>query len=67
MVSKVLSMIYGNVFIGVVNDYYVAVGLIYLGVSDFPSKKFFWCSSANWIFAELPEPLHHLGYIFDNV
>lgn len=45
-----------------VNDYYVAVGITYTGVADFPAKRFFWCSqSTNWGFAELPKPLVHLG------
>jgi radial spoke head protein 9 len=40
----------------------VAVGLTYVGVSDFPQKKFFWSSSStSWAFAELPKPLGHLG------
>ena len=48
--------------IGVVNDYYVAVGLKYIGVEDFPVKRFFWCSaSTQWTFAEVPKPLVHLG------
>lgn len=47
---------------GVVNDYYVAVGLKYIGVSDFPTKRFFWCSGATqWAFAELPKPFVQLG------
>jgi radial spoke head protein 9 len=45
-----------------VNDYYVAVGLKYTGIEDFPQKRFFWSSSStNWAFAELPKPLVHLG------
>ena len=48
--------------LGVVNDYYVAVGLTYTGKQDFPTKRFFWCSSStNWGFAELPKSLDHLG------
>jgi radial spoke head protein 9 len=40
----------------------VAVGLTYVGVQDFPKKRFFWCSAATeWTFAELPKPLVHLG------
>jgi radial spoke head protein 9 len=40
----------------------VAVGLKYVGVQDFPAKRFFWCSPATqWLFAELPKPLVHLG------
>ena len=48
--------------LGVVNDYYVAVGLTYTGKQDFPTKRFFWSSSStNWGFAELPKSLDHLG------
>ena len=48
--------------VGVVNDYYVAVGLKYIGVADFPAKRFFWCSvSTQWAFAELPKPIVQLG------
>jgi hypothetical protein len=52
-----------NIWIlGVVNDYYVAVGLNYTGVNDFPKKRYFWCSTAtNWAFAELPKPMYKLG------
>jgi radial spoke head protein 9 len=55
--------------VGVVNDYYVAVGLSYTGIVDFPQKRFFWCSSStNWAFAELPKPLIHLGKgIFERI
>jgi len=36
--------------------------LNYVGVADFPTKRFFWSSTAtNWAFAELPKPLSHLG------
>lgn len=40
----------------------MAVGLNFVGESDFPTKRFFWSSTAtNWAFAELPKPLAHLG------
>eukprot|EP00347_Sterkiella_histriomuscorum_P001082 403373397 len=52
---------------GVSNDYYVAVALQYVGVPDFPKKHYFWCSSANWTFASLPQPLYALKHIFDQV
>lgn len=40
----------------------MAVGLSFTGETDFPSKRFFWCSSTTqWGFAELPKPLTHLG------
>jgi hypothetical protein len=52
-----------------VNDYYVAVGIKFTGVTDFPQKRFFWCSSSTqWAFAELPKPLAHLGKaIFERI
>ena len=53
--------------VGVVNDYYVAEALSYVGVADFPRKSFFWCSSANWIFASLPSPIATLKHILDQV
>ena len=43
------------------------MGLNYLGVADFPSKHFFWCSSANWTFALLPEVQPGLPHIFDKI
>jgi radial spoke head protein 9 len=46
--------------IGVEKDYYIAVA-IFFRENFFPKKKFFFCSSVNFIFAELPEMnLHHL-------
>jgi radial spoke head protein 9 len=40
----------------------VAVGLNYTGYSDFPKKRYFWCSTpTNWAFAELPKPMYKLG------
>ena len=52
---------------GVVNDYYVAVALQYVGIPDFPRKHFYWCSSANWTFATLPQAHPHLKHILDKV
>jgi len=53
--------------LGVLNDYYVAMGLTYVGAHDFPTKHFFWCSSANWTFAILPEVVPGISHIFDKV
>lgn len=53
--------------IGVVNDYYIAMAVHYLGVSDFPRKTFFWCSSSNWTFSSLPQPFTHLKHVYDKV
>lgn len=53
--------------VGYVKDYYVAVALKYVGVSDFPLKTFFWCSSTNWTFSSLPDPLLHLRNVYDKI
>lgn len=55
---------------GFVKDYYIAVALKYVGISDFPRKSFFWCNSSNWTFASLPQPLSHLSHLkklFDKI
>ena len=38
---------------GIMKDYYIALTLKYHGSAEFPSKRFFWCTSQNWNFAEL--------------
>lgn len=53
--------------LGFVKDYYIAVALHYTGVSDFPQKYFFWCTSTNYTFASLPQPLTHLRDIYDKI
>ena len=53
------------IFIGVVNDYYVAVALTYVGSPEFPQKNYFWCTSSSWVFASLPKYLNHLKNTFD--
>lgn len=37
-------------------DYYIALGVNYLGHVDFPQKQFFWCSGENLKFTQLPAP-----------
>ena len=45
---------------GVEKDYYIALALFFRGHQLFPKKKFFFCSSGNFVFSELPElQLHH--------
>jgi radial spoke head protein 9 len=53
--------------LGFVKDYYIAVALRYVGVSDFPTKTFFWCTNTNWTFASLPQPLLHLRDVYDKI
>jgi radial spoke head protein 9 len=39
---------------GIERDYYIALGLKCKGQYEFPLKKFFWASSTNTHFSELP-------------
>ena len=49
--------------LGAEKDYYICKALYYKGNKNFPKKKYFFCSSSNFIFSELPEiQPHH----FDN-
>lgn len=38
---------------GIMKDYYIAMALNYKTHKEFPYKRFFWCTSHNWTFAEL--------------
>jgi hypothetical protein len=40
---------------GTVKDYFIALALTFQVNNTFPTKKFFWASSGNYIFSELPE------------
>ena len=44
-------------FLGCINDYFIAVGVKYLGQTGFAKKNFFWTTSDSMKFAELPTPL----------
>jgi radial spoke head protein 9 len=39
---------------GTVKDYFIAVGLNFIGENNFCSKSFYWCSSTNFNFATMP-------------
>ena len=43
--------------IGCLTDYYVAVGVNYLGHQDFAKKQYFWCTGDSMKFSELPVSL----------
>ena len=45
--------------IGAEKDYYIARAFYYKGYKNFPKKKYFFCSSNNFIFSELPEIQPH--------
>ena len=49
--------------IGAEKDYYISKAFYFKGFKNFPKKKYFFCSSNNFIFSELPDiQPHH----FDN-
>ena len=53
-------MLWGKIM-GVEKDYYIALALFYKGNSNFPKRKFYYCTSNTFIFSELPEvQKHHL-------
>ena len=45
--------------LGAEKDYYIAKALYYKGYKNFPHKKYFFCTSNNFIFSELPEVQPH--------
>ena len=54
--------------IGAEKDYYISKALYYKGYQNFPKKKYFFCSSSNFLFSELPDiQPHHIDdfYKFD--
>ena len=47
--------------LGAEKDYYISKALFYKGFQYFPKKKYFFCSSSNFIFSELPDiQPHHI-------
>jgi hypothetical protein len=40
---------------GLKADYYIAMGVVYQGMFEFPQKKFFWCLSDNFTFQGMPD------------
>lgn len=46
---------------GTVKDYYIVVAYDYNEMTEgFPAKKFYWCSSSNYIFSQLPSILPNM-------
>lgn len=45
--------------VGVEKDYYIAVAVFFREHYLFPRKKFYFCSSSNFVFSELPELKDH--------
>ena len=47
--------------LGAEKDYYISKALYYKGYPEFPKKKYYFCSSSNFIFSELPDiQPHHI-------
>jgi radial spoke head protein 9 len=46
----------GSTTVGIVRDYYIAIGLQYKGRYEFPLKKFYWTTGASYKFEPLPAP-----------
>mgnify|MGYP000884085092 CR=1 FL=1 len=41
--------------IGIKNDYFIAMGLVYTDQYEFMQKKFYWCLSTEFNFMEMPD------------
>ncbi len=55
------EMQFWGLIYGAEKDYYICKALYYKGYPEFPKKKFFFCSSSNFIFSELPDiQPHHI-------
>ena len=51
--------------LGAEKDYYISKALYYKGFQNFPKKKYFFCSSNNFIFSELPDiQPHHIDNFY---
>ena len=53
------EMQFWGIIYGSEKDYYIAKALYYKGYPQFPKKKYFFCSSSNFIFSELPSLQSH--------
>ena len=51
--------------LGAEKDYYISKALYYKGFQNFPKKQYFFCSSSNFIFSELPDiQPHHIDNFY---
>ena len=53
------EMQFWGIIYGAEKDYYIAKALYYKGYLEFPKKKYYFCSSSNFIFSELPDIQPH--------
>jgi hypothetical protein len=49
------------------NDYYIAIGLTYNGKYEFPYKRFYYASGANFEFVPFPEINSQHGDMYDKL
>ena len=55
------EMQFWGIIYGSEKDYYISKALYYKGYPEFPKKKYYFCSSSNFIFSELPDiQTHHI-------
>ena len=55
------EMLFWGIIYGAEKDYYIAKALYYKGFPEFPKRKYYFCSSSNFIFSELPDiQPHHI-------
>ena len=55
------EMQFWGIIYGAEKDYYIAKALYYKGNPEFPKKKYYFCSSSNFIFSQLPDiQAHHI-------
>ena len=56
-----------TVHLGCLTDYYIAIGVNYLGHSGFAKKSYFWCTAESKNFSQLPEANVECRHIFDQM
>ncbi len=49
------ELLFWGKIIGTTNDYYVAMGVNYQGMYEFPVKVFYWASSTDFTFKPFPQ------------
>ena len=55
------EMQFWGIIYGAEKDYYIAKALYYKGNPEFPKKKYYFCSSSNFILSQLPDiQTHHI-------
>ena len=51
---------------GIKNDYYIAMGLQFRNMYEFPVKTFFWALSGEFIFREMPDMTEQHDALIDS-